>query len=86
MPFDETVALLDDVVQVLSPHHLDWYRAAEAAQHFVDCLQARSIGGAFGDNNRPWQLINFQHPGEELRGARFIAGRNPQACSTNSAL
>ncbi len=53
-PFDEPVILFYDVIEVFSSDHLDGNGTSKAFEHFVDGLQARSIGAAFVDDNLPW--------------------------------
>ncbi len=70
---DETVVLLNDIVQVFPSDHLNGDRRAKALKHLVDGLNARGVGAAFVDDDLSRQAIGFQHSGEELGGSLFVA-------------
>jgi hypothetical protein len=56
------VVLLDHVVEVLDPNHLDWDRAAEGHQHSVDRVDTRSVGAAPVDAYLAGQAVQHQRP------------------------
>ena len=76
--FDEPVILFNDVIEVFLLHHLEWYLATEAIQHYVYGFDTGCVGPAFVDENLLRQSVRFERSDEGFRHSSFFSALRSQ--------
>lgn len=72
LALNKTVILLDDIVEVFHPRHLDRDWAAEALQHPIDFVDAGGVGTALINHDLARHTVCFKGASEEFCGCRLF--------------